>query len=169
MIISIVALGVLSIAPKVVAHTPLSNQGAPQIKCEISMPAWCIATFGGTIALADSSDTRIWSLQSENGMPMGPLVIIESKLCSVTSDYNVSLVKRSIVKGKSERPEHSVVFELGSAGCQLDFRWPASVDNDFAYKNLMLYGILVGKDKRQQLYKYANRVRYRGRFVEPSK
>lgn len=141
---------------------------APPISCVISTPSWCIAAFDMSVELKDAGSSRIWSLRSREGMEMGPLLILENKECSVTSDYNVTLTKRTTVVDKAGNMVRSVIFRVGDEGCKLDFRWPARAANDYAYQNVIFYNVLIG-EKKQQLFKAANRIRCRGQFVAPSK
>lgn len=141
---------------------------APPISCVISTSSWCIAASDMSIELKDAGSSRIWSLRSREGMEMGPLLILENKECSVTSEYNVTLIKRATVVDKTGNMARSLIFSVGDEGCKLDFRWPARAANDYVYQNLIFYNVLIG-EKKQQLFKAANRIRCRGQFVSPSK
>lgn len=148
-------------------HSRPSAPSAPPINCVISTSSWCIAAFDSSIELKDVGSTRIWSLRAREGMEMGPLVIVETKACSVTRDYNVVLIERTTVTQKTGNMERSIVFSIGNEGCKLDFRWPADTSDESVYQSFIFYNVLVG-DSKQQLFKAANRIRCRGKFVAPS-
>jgi hypothetical protein len=149
MMITMLALAFMLIN---VPSTPsTSSQGSPRIKCEIEMSSWCIASFDGAISMEDLSTERIWKLQARNGMESGPLLIIEAKACfdSSSSSWKMaSTPKKVMVHGANFE---SYVYEAKD-GCRLEFQWPAAGVDASIYRQVMLFGILVGKFKDRQIY-----------------
>lgn len=131
-------------------HEPIS---APQIICEIGVVSWCIAGFNGSIDMKDDHDQRVWMLQQATGMEAGPLVIVEEKSCDIPSDYKARLGNSGEIKLLNGKRYESTRYNLTTLGCSLEFFWPEGAKDKSAYRQTMLYGILFGTDKRQQLYK----------------
>lgn len=127
---------------------------APRIVCEIEMPNWCLAHFGGTINMVDQGDSRVWSLQSNVFMKEGPLVIIENKACGASNPLAPKFVRQTTVETVNGQQVNSVAYEIAAGGCSLEFRWPKSKEEDRSYKQTMLYGVLIGEqEKTTQLYR----------------
>jgi len=126
--------------------------GAPRIRCEIELTSWCIATFDGSINMRDAPEGRVWELRANEGMDEGPLIIREKKSCSDMAGGVVKFIGGSEIKSKTGRQYHSAAYAIGANGCELEFRWPIDEKNDAPYKQMMLYGILVGDEKDKQLY-----------------
>lgn len=142
---------------------------APQIRCEIAMTSWCIAA-PGHISMIDLPNDRLWRVWTSTGMKEGPLIIIESKSCSDRAGDNVAFVghmkKKNMYGWKNM---HSAVFRIGVNGCELNFLWPSDSDSSFYYIQFMLYRVLVGEHKKELLYKFYDKVRCNGKFVEASR
>lgn len=126
--------------------------GTPQIKCEVGAATWCIATFDGSINMQDVGNARIWVLQARADRRSSPMKITETKACSDITDETVRLVNARTNAVTSPAMTQVVEYALGSNGCKLRFEIPEGESNAM-YRQLMLYGILVGPEKRMQLYK----------------
>lgn len=125
---------------------------APQIRCEIGTTTWCIATFDGSISMQDVGDARVWTLHSRTDLSGPPMKIIETKACSDVAQEEVRLVKSEPRGVASPGSPEITEYVLNPNGCKLRFEIPAG-DCRATYRQVMLYGILVGSDKRTQLYK----------------
>lgn len=134
----------------VFAIRDVGAQGAPQIKCDIGTAAWCIANFDGSISMQDAGEFRIWSLQARTARSGPPMKIVETKACSDNADERLRLI--SSKGGVSSTDVQTTEYVLNSNGCKLRFEIPKG-ESAATYKQVMLYGILVGTQKRTQLYK----------------
>ncbi|HEY5802290.1 MAG TPA: hypothetical protein VIT90_01170 [Lysobacter sp.] len=126
--------------------------GVPQIKCEIGTTTWCIATFDGSISMQDAGEARIWTLQARTDRSKLPMKIVEAKACSDTADEAIHLVKVDKKDAMSSAAPQVAEYVLNANGCKLRFEIPKG-ESAATYKQVMLYGILVGSDKMTQLYK----------------
>jgi len=126
--------------------------GAPRIRCEISMATWCIGGFDGAISLEDAGDLRVWRL-SARGQPVEtPMLIRENKECADSVKSSIALASTGTRVQVNGAEYESVVYRLNDAGCSLQFSIPVGAGAD-VYRQAMLYAILVGDDKRTQLYR----------------
>lgn len=132
---------------------------APQISCDIGVISWCIARFDGSINMEDAGEKRVWKLWRTNGMDAGPLVIVENKSCGERSDDKATLDDRGQMKIIHGKKYQSTKYTLTTLGCALEFLWPADAIDKRAYKQTMLFGILVGSGQREQLYQVSARVK----------
>ena len=133
-------------------YSPISYAAAPRITCSISMAAWCLAGFDGHMTMRETSTGRIWVLEARNKSDDPPMRIIENLACSDLGDERMRLISESTEELSNGQTFHRAEYELSTNGCRLVFEipdGPASRD----YRQYMLYGILVGHDKRTQLYK----------------
>lgn len=126
-------------------------QGAPQIRCEISVASWCIATFDGAISMKDDGDVRIWTLLARGAPSNQPMIIVENKSCSDYANEEINLSEGSREMSFKGLPYQSTIYRLNSNGCELKFEFPTGTEGA-QYKQVMLYGILVGYHKQKQLY-----------------
>lgn len=126
--------------------------GTPQIKCEIGTTAWCIATFDGSISMQDAGEARIWTLQARTDRSKLPMKIVEAKACSDAADEAIHLVEVDKKNVMSSEAPQVAEYVLNSNGCKLRFEIPKG-ESAATYRQVMLYGILVGSEKRTQLYK----------------
>ena len=127
-------------------------QEAPQIRCEIGTTAWCIATFDGSISMQDVGESRIWKLQARTADSDSPMKIIEAKACSDVADEQLRIVQSGESVDRLPPIKQMIEFELNTNGCRLIFEIPQGKDSA-TYQQVMLYGILVGSQKKTQLYK----------------
>lgn len=134
------------------AMRSVNAQGAPQIKCEIGTAAWCIATFDGSISMQDAGEARIWTLQARTAHSDSPMKIVETKACSDTAAEQLRLIRGDKKGGASSLGNQVTEYALNSNGCKLRFEIPKG-EGAATYRQVMLYGILVGSQKRTQLYK----------------
>lgn len=124
---------------------------APQIRCEIQMARWCIATFDGTISMTDAGATRLWRLQSRTDTAGGSLRIIEDKRC--TADAARSPVVPVRLYERVESGIRIETYQLGDAGCKLEFRWSAAPGPSLDYGEVVNYGIIIDPaTEPKQLY-----------------
>jgi hypothetical protein len=126
-------------------------QGASPIRCEISMAAWCIATFDGVVSLTNAGDERVWRLQARGADLETAMTISESEGCSDSANESISLISTETEIGTEGATSDSIVYRLNDNGCTLRFHIPRSAKSG-VYKRVMLYGILVGYKKAVQLY-----------------
>lgn len=131
------------------------GEGAPQIRCEISLASWCIATFDGAISMKDGGDARVWTLLARGAPNNQPMVIVESKACSDYANEERRIVERGKEISFQSFRYQSFIYKLNSNGCTLEFKFPVG-DVGAQYKQVMLYGILVGYHKQGQLYTIIN-------------
>ena len=135
---------------------PPSSATAPRIKCEVSMAAWCLATFDGfshlTLRPVDSGWQ--WTLFSREGSSEAQMRIIESN-CHDQADDTIRLIRDVEVKPATGVPYHRIEYVLNTSGCRLVFELPTG-PNYIDYRQVMLYGVLVGSERRTQLYKVSN-------------
>lgn len=104
--------------------------------------------------MVDRGDNRVWSLQSKVFMKQGPLVIIENKACGASNPLAPKFVRRATVKSVNGQQTNSVVYQVATGGCVLQFRWPVLKEEDRSYEQTMLYGVLIGEQiKTMQLYR----------------
>lgn len=128
-----------------------SYNRSPQIKCQISMPLWCIAQFYGTIELFDEGANRRWVFQDQMYMKNGPAEIYERKACaSVEIQYPIrkfTSTEQNMDHIKYER----IIYYLDKRGeCILEFRLPARDGIiDVSYDSWMKFQIFIGG---KQLY-----------------
>lgn len=124
--------------------------GAPRIKCEVGTAAWRIAAFDGSIGMRDAGESRIWTLQARTSPSGSVMEIFETKACSDDADEMAKLGRdEDAVSGSARRVAEYV---LNSNGCKLRFEIPGG-ESGAMYRQVMLYGILVGPEKKTQLYK----------------
>ncbi|MEO5811745.1 MAG: hypothetical protein ABIU96_11435, partial [Rhodanobacter sp.] len=81
------------------------------------------------------------------------LVIVEQKSCDIPSDYKARLENSGEIKLLDGKRYEATKYNLTTLGCSLEFLWPADANDKSVYKQTILYGILFGTEKRQQLYK----------------
>jgi len=55
---------------------------APPVACDITLRAWCIIQFDGTVQMKDEGATRTWTLRSQSYSDAGPLTVVEDKFCN---------------------------------------------------------------------------------------
>jgi hypothetical protein len=127
-------------------------QATPRIKCELGTTAWCIATFDGSISMQDAGDSRVWSLQARTADGASPMKIIESKACSDDADEKLRIIKSDVPAGAPPTDKQVTEYALNSNGCKLRFEIPQG-KSAATYRQVMLYGILVGEQKSTQLFK----------------
>lgn len=128
-------------------------QVAPQIKCEVGTTAWCIATFDGSINMRDAGESRIWSLNARTADSGSTMKIIEVKACSDAAGEQLRIVESDESSTEATRSDRQVTeYVLNSNGCRLRFEIPQG-KSAATYRQVMLYGILVGSQRRTQLYK----------------
>ncbi|WP_132982857.1 hypothetical protein [Thermomonas haemolytica] len=127
-------------------------QAVPRIKCELGTTAWCIATFDGSISMQDADNSRVWSLQARTADGASPMKIIESKACSDDADEELRIIKSDVPAGVSSADKQVTEYALNSNGCKLRFEIPQG-KSAATYRQVMLYGILVGEQKSTQLFK----------------
>lgn len=126
-------------------------RAAPQIRCEINLTTWCIATFDGVIEMTDASEQRIWRLRSRVGMEDGPLVIFEEKACHDLSTENIAHINSAETRRFNGNEYRSLKYRITANGCELEFLWPAAASRDYSYKETIHRGILVGNNLRKML------------------
>jgi hypothetical protein len=97
--------------------------------------------------MQDTGANRVWRLQARQGMEAGPLEIVESKACSDEATANIRKLRESRSGSYS-----SVIYQITSSGCELEFRWPAAASNDSYYMQVIRYGILLGEGKDSQIF-----------------
>ena len=130
---------------------PATAADAPRIKCEISMESWCIAQFDGKIEMRDSNRDRVWSLTAHNTAGP-PLTLIESKSCSDSAADSFHLIQREQIQARNQIAYEIVSYQINLNGCKLKFIRPLN-ESGGLYQQIVLFGILVGSNKRTQLYR----------------
>lgn len=143
-------------ASTTLAAAAAGTQGAPQIRCEISVASWCIATFDGAISMKDGGDDRIWTLLARGAPSDQPMIIVENKSCSDYANEEQKVIERGKEISFRGLRYQSFIYKLNSNGCRLEFKLPLG-DVGAQYKQVMLYGILIGYNKQGQLYTIVNR------------
>lgn len=136
--------------------------GVPQIKCEVGTATWCIATFDGSIGMDDAGDARIWTLQARTALNGSSMKIVETKACSDAADKSNHLFKVKKKDVLSYQGAQVAEYVLNSNGCKLRFEIPGG-KSSATYRQVMLYGILVGSERRTQLYKADYRIESKGK------
>jgi|GEM_PF-5980752 len=129
----------------------LNAQAAPQIKCEIGVAAWCIATFDGSISMQDAGESRVWKLHARTADSDLSMKVFETKACSEVADEQLRMVQDDRKTYALSTVNHVIEYELNANGCKLRFEIPQGKSAS-TYRQVMLYGILVGPQKRRQLY-----------------
>lgn len=129
--------------------------GTPRVQCEIELASWCIAMFDGTINMGDGITNRVWKLQARSGMENGPLSIIEEKGCSNPEASSWKMLGPAKIIRYDGTSLLSFKYGDTSGRCRLEFRFPSNGDSS-TYKQVMLYGVLVGGSKDRQLYSINN-------------
>ena len=98
------------------------------------------------------SGGRLWTLVPRDHSDEEPMRIIESSACSDPASERIRLiadVKKRTATGKTFQ---CTEYALSTNGCKLVFELPTG-SKYVDYRQLMLYGILVGNERRIQLYK----------------
>jgi len=143
----------LLVCPFTLCRAEVLSGGAPQIKCEISMATWCIASFDGAISLEDEGNFRVWRL-SARGQPVEtPMIIRENKGCSDSAEESIALISVGTNVRVSGANYESTSYRLNGNGCVIEFSIPVGAAGD-VYRQVMLYAILVGNDRSTQLYRF---------------
>ena len=120
------------------------------------MTAWCLATFDGFshLTLHPVGGGWQWTLFSRGGNNEAQMRIIESN-CSDQADDTIRLIRDVEVKPTTGVSYHRIEYVLNTGGCSLVFELPIG-SNYIDYRQAMLFGILVGSERRTQLYKITN-------------
>lgn len=101
--------------------------------------------------MKDGGDVRIWTLLARDAPSDRPMVIVENKSCSDYANEERKVIERGKEVSFRGLRYQSFVYKLNSNGCSLKFKLPAG-DVGTQYKQIMLYGILIGYHKQGQLY-----------------
>ena len=125
---------------------------APQIRCDISLTTWCITQYDGFVSMQHTDSNRIWTLRARGSSSVPPMRRIESSDCSDFAEEKMRLVASSKKRSKDGSLFQHTEYSLNSNGCKLEFELPIGSSYQ-AYRQFMLYGILVGYNKRVQLFK----------------
>jgi hypothetical protein len=109
------------------------------------------------MSMTDSGSTRTWQVDQPGQLADGPLVIVESKTCSIASTTTPRLTRRS-VRNYNGLPFVSTKYLVTSGGCELEFLWPENAEDASPYLDLMRYAVFVGDiqanpEALRQLYK----------------
>ena len=135
-----------------VALSITSHATAPRIECQISMATWCLAGFDGTRSMRESETARVWLLHARGSVGQQPMQITESAACSSAAPDDLRLIESKILPSTTKQSSKQVVYSLTTDGCQLSFLLPAGPHYS-DYRQYMLYGVLVGKERSTQLNK----------------
>ncbi|MEA1676221.1 hypothetical protein [Nitrospirillum sp. BR 11163] len=132
------------------------NTTAPRIECDIRLPLWCIANFGGRIEMEENEDGRKWKLTDETYFTEGPLLIFEDKSCTEKPNPRKT-GERDETDTKGHKYRY-ISYSMGNNGrCHLGFKFPIIGDKENpSYRQTIYYGMMACIDDncKYQLYIY---------------
>jgi len=116
------------------------------------MATWCLTVFDGSMAMRElTGGSRAWTLSGRLVKDQPPMRITESVDCLGDSEEDIRLIQNVQQKTASGATYNHVVYSLNKNGCTLAFDLPIG-PGLAGYRQYMLYGILVGYEKKTQLY-----------------
>jgi len=118
------------------------QSSAPQTRCIISMPAWCIA-LSGELELNDRGETRVWLRSLGKFTPSGPLTIVEDKKCDAVVSPVVQQVRDEFAMAGEARVR-TVEYMLDERlGCRIRFEFSADEAVRNQYEQILVSSFIV--------------------------